>query len=103
VSIDNCLHVGGEIRVRHRRVAEILFIRLRNRDALAQLATRALLHDDHLQIFLMHPGQDGMNIAGEFGFCKAWRLRSYRFSDEKAKSRRFCSMPLANSAASTVF
>jgi hypothetical protein len=42
VGIHGGLDVGGEIGVRHRRIAEFLLVRFRNSDTLAQLASRAL-------------------------------------------------------------
>ncbi len=41
VSVNGCLNVRREIGVRNRRIAEVVFVRLRDSDALAQLAPRA--------------------------------------------------------------
>ena len=79
MSVNGGLDVGGEIGVRNRRVTETLFVRLRDGDALAQLAARAfrspddshgpaVLLYDYLQSLIADSGQDDVEIAGEFDF-----------------------------------
>jgi len=82
MSVNSCLNVRSEIVVWNRRIAEILFVRLRNGDALAKPAAWAVRSpnhrdgpgvplDDYLQALIADSGQDGMNVGGEFGFCEA--------------------------------
>src|SRR5450432_3043367 len=83
VGINGRLHVLGEVGIGHRRVAELLFIRLHQRDALTDFPAWSLrrLDDGHRTMVLLHDhldafldlGQYGVNIAGEFGFGNADR------------------------------
>jgi hypothetical protein len=83
VCLDSRLHILREVTIGHWRVAEPLFIGLRQSDTFADLASRALRRPDnrHGLVVLFHdhldtvldPDQHSMDIAGEFGFRNAER------------------------------
>jgi hypothetical protein len=83
VRLDSRLHIFREVGIGHWRVAEFLFIRLRQSDAFAELPARTLRRPDnrHGLVVMLHdhldtvldPNQHSMDIAGEFGFCDADR------------------------------
>jgi hypothetical protein len=78
VCLDSRLHIFREVGIGHRRVAEPLFIRLRQSDAFADLPARTLRRPDnrHGLVVMFHnhldtvldPDQHSMDIAGEFGW-----------------------------------
>jgi hypothetical protein len=87
VCLDGRLHIFREVGIGHWRVAELLFIRLRQSDAFAELPARTLrrpdnrhglvvMLDDHLDTVL-DSHKHSMDIAGEFGFCDADRRHNY--------------------------
>jgi hypothetical protein len=83
VCLDGRLHIFREVGIGHWRVAEPLFIRLRQSDAFADPPARTLRRPDnrHGLVVMLHnhldtvldPDQHSMDIAGEFGLCDADR------------------------------
>ena len=86
--IDGSLHVAGEVGVRHRRVAEPVFVRLCQRDTFTDLAPRTLrrldnchgtmvLLHDHLDTLIPDSGQsaatpDGGMMPRKLNFLGTW-------------------------------
>ena len=103
VCLDSRLHIFREVGIGHRRVAELLFMRLRQSDAFAELPARTLRRPDHRHglVVMLHdyldtvldPDQHSVYIAGEFGFCDA--DRRHIFDDSAADSiyRRLVGTP----------
>jgi hypothetical protein len=89
VSVDALLHVPSEVRIGHRRIAELFFVCLGQRDALADFAAHwfGLLHhgerpviftlDDDL-VATLDVFENGSDIAHEFGFGDAQSHTSLR-------------------------
>src|ERR1019366_9886649 len=67
VGIDGRLHVSGEVGIGHRNVAQLLFMRPRQCDALADFPARTLrrLDDGHGTMVLLHDHLDAFLDLGE--------------------------------------
>src|SRR5437588_453534 len=81
---DDLLHVGGEVRIEHRRAAGFLLVGFRQRDALGDRAacwSGRADHGERLRVALdddfgagLNTFQDGGKVAHRFGFADMQRL-----------------------------
>src|ERR1017187_848185 len=70
VGIDGRLHILGKVGIERRRVAKLLFIRLRQSDALADFPARTLrrLDDGHGAMVLLHDHLGALLDLSPFGW-----------------------------------
>jgi hypothetical protein len=106
VRLHSRLHIFREVGIGHWLVAELLLIRLRQSNALADLPARILWRPDnrHGQVVMLHdhldtvldPDQHSMDIAGEFGSRDADRRHHLNIEDSF-----YCTLTVTNFGGAT--